>query len=141
MRSKQQRLQRLAGVLFIVLVLAGCNLESARLELTPVSTPDLPRVEFLFPENNSAIYENIDMTLNVVAYDETAGVARIEILVDGEMLLEATPEDEQPVPIFNVETNWLAQGAARHVFTAIAYRADNTRSDEAVLIVEVQPRP
>lgn len=123
-----------------VLLLAGCNLEANRLSLTPLPTPDLPRVAFLFPEDNSIVLENADLTLDIIADDETAGVARVEVRVDGVPILDALPEGGVPVASFRLETNWFAQGIGRHVITAVAFRADGVPSPEAVLILEVQAR-
>lgn len=138
----QMTAQRKVGwLLGVALLLAGCTLEASRLALTPIPTPDIPRVEFLFPDNNSVVLENTDLTLDIIAYDETAGVARVEVRVDGELLLDALPPDAIPVSPFRFETNWLAQGLSRHVIAAVAYRTDGTPSAEALLILDVQPRP
>ena len=123
----------------LLLVLAGCTLSSTN-EL-PLATPDIPRVEILFPENNQQIVEGFDTPLDVYAQDETSGIARIELFVDGELLRSMSPQGAAPtLSDFRVETNWLAEGVGRHVISAIAYRLDGTESSEVAVIVEVIPR-
>jgi hypothetical protein len=125
-------------VLLLIVVLAACNLTTTT--PTPVPTPDLPTVEFLEPPNNSKVFEGVDMSLDIVARDPGAGVARVELFVDGELINDARPEDSAAVPVLRAEMNWLAEGPGLHALTAIAYRLDGTRSDEALLTVEVVVR-
>jgi len=127
------------GYIFVTVLLAGCNIEANRLALTPIPTPDLPRVEFLYPENNSIVIEGVDLTLDIVAYDETSGVTQIEVFIDGVSLQQVVPPDSLAQTTFRIETNWLSAGIGRHSISAIASRGDGVRSDEAILIVEVQP--
>lgn len=126
-------------LLVVAVLLSGCNLTQA--EPTIVPTPDLPEVQILFPENNAQVVENYDLAIDVFAQDATSGIARIEVLLDGESLLTAAPDSEQPVlPQFRVETNWITAGVGRHVISATAYRLDGTASNEVAVIVEVVPR-
>lgn len=122
-----------------LLVLAGCNLDSSN--LTPVPTPDIPRVEFLFPDNNSTVIEGADLTLDILARDEGSGIAQIELLLNGQTLRTASPQDALTLAEFRVEMNWFAQGVGRHVLSVIAYRGDGVPSDEARLVIEVIPPP
>jgi hypothetical protein len=119
----------------ITLVLAGCNLDSST--PTPVPTPDIPSVEFLYPDNDARVTEGTDLTIDIVARDDTAGIQRIELYVNGQLLNTATVPDFGTEPVYRVEMNWFANGIARHVLSAIAYRADGTPSEETFLDVEV----
>lgn len=119
-------------------LLSACTLTDSPPTLTP--TPDLPSVSFQFPENRSQVFEGTDLTLDLVARDNTQGIARIELLVDTQPLQEATPIGGEAVPVFRVEMNWLAQGIGNHILTATAYRADGTPSDETNIVLEVIPR-
>jgi len=125
--------------MLFVLTLNACNL--AGFQPTPSPTPELPSVEFLFPANQSTVVENTDLSLDLVARDAGAGIARIELLADGEKINEATPKDSTVVPVFRVNMNWLALGVGYHSLSAVAYRPDGTASSEALIIVEVVPRP
>ena len=118
------------------MMLAGCNLAGA--STTPVPTPDIPRIQFLFPDNNQQIFEGADLTLDIYAEDATMGVTMIELLVDGESVNTALAE-QLSVPQFRVEMNWFAQGVGLHVLSAVAYRNDGTISEEALIIVDVLP--
>lgn len=119
-------------------VLSGCNLGVA--PDTPVPTPDLPRVEFIAPPNNSQVLEQTDFPLDIIARDASVGIARLEFYIDETLITEVTPQDDEAVPVFRVQVNWLAQGVGLHGASAIAYRPDGTRSDEARLTLEVLPR-
>jgi hypothetical protein len=128
----------LAGVLFLV-SLVSCNL-AVQEAATPAPTPDMPRVEFLYPSSGSSVIEGTDMTIDLIAHDETAGITRIELLLNGLRLREAPTESGVPLPVFRAEMNWMAQGVGLHIMTAIAYRADGTASHEADITLEVLAR-
>lgn len=112
---------------------AGCTLTQA--PATPVPTPDIPRVRFMFPENNARIVQNSEITVDIVAEDESAGIARVVFMVDGTKINEGAPE--APVPIFRAAMNWVAGNLGGHTLHAIAYRPDGTQSDEAIILVDV----
>jgi hypothetical protein len=132
------RFVKLMTALLGVLLVSGCNLSTT--PPTVIPTPDLPRVDFQEPVNGATIVEGSELTIDLVATDATAGIVRIELLVDDLPYREGTTEYELPVPTFHVLLNWLAQGVGRHVLTAIAYRPDGTPSDETRILVEVLPR-
>lgn len=122
-----------------LIMLAGCNLNDPN--ITPIPTLDIPRVEFLYPDNNSIVIEGTDLTLDILATDSSAGIAEIEVFLNGEPLRTAAPQDGVTVPSFRAELNWFAQGVGRHTLTAVASRLDGTQSEEARIIVEVRARP
>jgi hypothetical protein len=127
------------GSLAVLLVaLSACNLTAP--DPTVFPTPDMPQVTFQSPQNNAQVFENFDLVVDIVARDTTLGITRIEFYVDGDLLIEGTPPDEEVVEVFRVNMNWLAQGLGLHTLSAIAYRPDNTPSDEAIIAVEVLPR-
>ncbi|QPC83229.1 hypothetical protein G4Y79_02305 [Phototrophicus methaneseepsis] len=134
MRVFFNSLLRLIGITF---VLAGCNLTTADRLPTPIPTPDLPRAEILEPPNNVQIIEGTEFNIDIVARDESQGIARIVLLIDEVEVNSATPQEEGPVNVFRVTMNWRASGPGRHVIEAIAYRPDETPSDAAVLNVDV----
>lgn len=126
-------------LVLVVLVTAACTLLPGELPV-PSPTPDLPRIEFRFPVNDSAVYEGTDLQLELAAYDPGQGVARIELYIDDQPLNGESPLEAETVPVFTVTMNWLAQSPGRHVLTAIAHRANGQQSDPAVLLVNVLPR-
>jgi hypothetical protein len=119
----------LAGVL-----LAGCNLEAE----TPPPTPDLPRVSITAPQNNRQVFEGVDVSIEVEATDNTVGVSRVELYVDGQLLREADLPTES---IHVAQFNWVARGVGRHPIQAIAYRPDGTRSPEQDGLIELEVIP
>lgn len=130
----------LLGSLLIVL-LAACNLTTPDNLPTPIPTPDLPRVEIIDPPNNVQVYENTEFNFDIVARDETQGISWLVLLVDGAEINQARPQDAETVEVFRVTMNWRTSELGNHAVEAIAYRADGTQSDPAVLNVEVIARP
>ncbi|MBC8098654.1 MAG: hypothetical protein H7Y11_04375 [Armatimonadetes bacterium] len=119
--------------------LAGCNLMADTTTPTPPATPDVPQVAFNAPPNRVQVFDGVLMDLDIVAQDTTAGIARVELYVDGELHTEGEPE-VPPTPLFRVSMNWYAQGVGFHTLTAVAYRPDDTPSQEATIVVEVVAR-
>ena len=121
-----------APTALLLVLLVGCTLES-----TPVPTPDLPRVQFIAPANNSRVVNNTDLTIDLFAQDSTIGIAKIELYADGTLVKEASLPNYDVQTDFRVQVNWLASGLGFHALSAIAYRPDGTRSDETFLSIEV----
>ncbi len=91
------------------------------------------------PTEGDRVVEGFDLTIDLVAQDDApgAGVARVEILINDQLLIEAEPEEGNPVPTFRVETNWITEGTGKHVLSATAYRRDGTQSDTRFITLEV----
>lgn len=118
-------------------LLTACNL--AKPTATPLPTPDIPQVKILSPANNQQVVEGFDFDLDISAFDRSGGIQRIELYVD-EVLINTSQPVNGTVPVFRATMNWLAQGVGWHVITAVAYRADDTRSDKYNITLEVIPR-
>ena len=127
-------------LLWLALALLACNLAIGAAPPRP-PTPDLPRVQILAPANNQQVYEGADLDLDILAQDESQGVARVELWADGVLINSASPSEAPRVAIFRVTMNWLARGLGLHALEVIAYRADGARGDPALLTLEVIPRP
>lgn len=119
------------------LMLTGCNLGTP--QATPVPTPDIPTVQILSPPNNAQVIENTDFDIDILAMDESEGVQKVELYVD-EVLINESAVADAPQSQYRVTMNWLAQNEGLHVLSVIAYRADDTRSDETIINIEVLPR-
>lgn len=130
-------LNHIAILLWVMLTLVGCNLGTP--QATPVPTPDIPNVQILAPPNNAQVIEGTDFDLDILAVDESQGIHRIELYVD-EVLINESPLADPPQTRYRVTMNWLAQGEGFHVLRAIAYRADDIPSNEAVINIEVLPQ-
>jgi hypothetical protein len=81
------------------------------------------------------VVQNAEITVDIVAEDDTAGIARIIFMVDGTQINEGAPD--AVVPVFRVAMNWVAGNLGGHTLHAIAYRPDGTQSDEAIILVDV----
>lgn len=120
-----------------LLTLTACNLGTA--PSTPVPTPDIPTVEILAPSNNQQVFVGTDFDIDILATDQSQGIKRIELFLDGGLLNDSTVISGTQKQ-YRVTMNWLAQGEGFHVLTAVAYREDETRSDESLINLEVIPR-
>jgi len=104
-------------------------------------TPDLPQVRFLFPENNAQVYDGAEILVDILAEDATAGIVKIDFLVDGVKINEGIPA--AVTSPFRVQMNWIANGIGGHTLSVISYRADGTTSLEVpgsnLILAEVVP--
>lgn len=130
---------RVSLIIGLLVILAACNLTGAPVPTEIPPTPDLPRVEFIFPENNATVFEGTDLTVDLVARDETQGVATIVFFVDGNEV-QTGDQPDGGIDVFRVNMNWVAEGVGVHSLSAIAYRPDGTPSDETTILVEVVAR-
>ncbi len=130
-----------ASVIITLLVgmLSACNLVPTQ-ETTPAPTPDLPHVEFLSPPNQATVIEGALLDVDIVAQDETSGIARVEFIVDGNVLQTGETESGNE-NIYRVTMNWLAEGVGFHSLTAVAYRPTGIAGQETTIVVEVVPDP
>ncbi|MEZ4669789.1 MAG: Ig-like domain-containing protein [Anaerolineae bacterium] len=135
------RQKRLFALIGVTLLLNGCNLRYGNVTNTPFPTPDIPRLHFLFPENNSTVLEGTDLGVNLLAEDAGIGVAQVQLLVDDTLVGEGKPEIAEAVPTFTVTLHWIAKGIGKHALVAYAFRPDGTPSAPATIVLEVVPRP
>lgn len=129
-------------VVLMLLLLPACTLVGPEIPLTP--TPEIPSIQFQFPNNNAQVFVNTDLNIELVARDNTTGISRVELyvgpLAEGEPLQTIRPVAAESVPVFTVTANWLARPVGVTSLTAVAYRADGARSDETTILIEVIPR-
>ena len=125
-------------LIVVALALAACNLQQGTPTLLP--TADAPAVEFLSPVNGSSVFAGTDLTIELVARDAGAGVARLQLWIDDLPHQEGAPVENTAVPTFTVTMNWLAEGIGFHSLTAIAYRPDGTASPPTIISVQVVER-
>jgi len=130
-------IRKIAYLLIMMLVMISCNLGTP--QATPVPTPDIPIVQILAPPNNAQVIDGIDFDIDILATDPSQGISKVELYVD-EVLINESVVSGTPQPQYRVTMNWLAQGTGLHVVSVIAYRADETRSDETILNIDVVPR-
>lgn len=131
-------MKQLTLSLILAFTVAGCNLGTDG--ITPVPTPDIPTVEILAPTNNQQVIEDFDFDIDIVARDDSQGIALIELYVDDLLINFSSPVDSQSVPVFRTAMNWRAIGVGRHIIEVLAYRADGTQGDPARINIEVLAR-
>lgn len=129
-------------LLGMTLLLGSCNLRQANAPTdTPYPTPDIPRVRFMFPDNNSNVLEGTDLAVELLAEDSGTGIARVQLAVDDVLQGEGKPEVAPSVPAFSAKIHWIATGVGLHSLTAIAFRENGQASAPATLVLSVIPRP
>lgn len=129
--------QTITLMVMLILFVSGCNLGTP--QATPVPTPDIPTVQILAPPNNAQVIDGTDFDIDILAVDESQGIFKIELYVDGELINDNIAVGGAQ-PQYRVTMNWLAKGVGFHVVSVIAFREDDTRSDEVVINIEVIPR-
>jgi len=129
--------QNIILMVMLIAIMSGCNLGTP--QETPIPTPDIPTVQILAPPNNAQVIDDTDFDIDILGVDPSQGIAKIELYVDGELINENSAVDGA-LPQYRVTMNWLAKGVGFHVVSVIAFREDNTRSDEVVINIEVVPR-
>ncbi len=136
-------LKRITLVMMLALLsLSGCNLRSTSAPTdTPFPTPDIPRIRFVFPDNNSSVLDGTDLAVELLAEDSGTGIAKVQLIVDDVLQGEGKPEVSSSVPAFSVKIHWMANGIGLHSLTAIAFREDGRTSDAATLVLLVIQRP
>lgn len=124
--------------LLLFCLLCGCNLIAGT--LTPTPPPNIPTITFQYPANDSTVAEGADVQIQLLAQDAIGdGISRVELLVDDQPHQEGVPLISRAVPVFTVEMNWLAEGVGLHSLSAVAFRADGTSSDPAIIRILVVP--
>ena len=89
-----------------------------------------PSVLVQAPTNGAVVPvgSNVDAT---GAASDTVGVDHVALFVDGVSV--ASSPSGQPTPLLPFSLTWLATPAGPHVLQVVAYRADGTTSDPAVI--------
>ncbi|MFZ4828661.1 MAG: Ig-like domain-containing protein [Phototrophicaceae bacterium] len=135
MNTQLRRMICLVGMLCAVLL--GCTLSN---NVPPPSpTPDFPSVQFISPLNNATVIEGTELLFDMVATYQTAGIERVELVIDTQPHNQAKPT-ESSVPVFATQMNWLAAGVGKHIITAQAFGKDGMPGAEASIVIEVLSR-
>ena len=130
----------LLRMLLFALCLGACSLSKPAPTPAPTVTPAIPQVKILFPAHNQQVIEGVVFDIDILAKDFGQGVARIELLVDGELTQTAESENGAPGD-YRVTMNWFAKGIGWHKFAAVAYREGGAASQPAIIALEVVPAP
>ncbi len=118
-----QKLARLTIVILLALAVAACNV------------PGKPTVVILSPPSGSQYHEGEDVAVQSTATD-AAGVVRVELVVDGNVVRVDPSPTAQGQPSFSLIQTWKAtQGA--HTILVRAYNATGAVSDPAGISISV----
>jgi len=139
MRAPLPSARNLLKIVGWLVVLSACNLSApAPPTPLPTATSAIPQAQILYPPHNQRVVEGIIFDIDILASDPAAGIQRVELYVDEELLQSSETETGQE-QYYRMTTNWLAKGIGWHKFSAIAYRADGTASHPHVIALEVVP--
>ena len=119
------------GVMLVAL-LAGCT--SAPTASNLPGGVSRPMVVVQSPINGAGVAQGASIAVSGAASDPV-GVDHVTLFADG--LAVATTPSGQPATLVPFNLSWLAMVAGPHVLQVIAYRADGTPSDPAVVNVAV----
>ena len=136
-RASSRCTRILPGLLICLVALGACNLSPpAPPTPLPTATPAIPQVEILYPPHNQRVIEGVIFDIDILASDPAAGIQRVELFVDEE-LLQSSESANATERNYRVTTNWFAKDLGWHKFAAIAYRADGTASNPHIIALEV----
>jgi hypothetical protein len=139
-------------VLFVFLFVLGCIPQTAP-PPTPTATimdPGIPSVVIQSPPSESTFPAQSRVLIHSSAQDETVGINRVELSVNGALVRsDKTPEDT-PQNQYSLLQAWVPEQPGEYILTVVAYRSDGTASSpakinliasepEAVLVEEGQP--
>jgi hypothetical protein len=110
------------GLLIVVMLACGLGLEAA----------DRPSVAITSPDDGSRVMVGQDVTVQATAADEK-GVVRVELWVDGSMVISQTSSIPQGQPKLKVALLWRPQDAGLHVVEAQAYNLDEVPSKPSTI--------
>jgi hypothetical protein len=116
----------------------GVNFDDPR----PILSEDKPSIVFLAPASNSRYAAGAQIQLFAEAQDLGAGVARIEFYDNFDSIIgTVNATNSGGDPILQAIVPWTPIEAQRHFIKAKAFRADNTSSTQAEVIIEVVAVP
>src|SRR5262245_32084654 len=118
----------------LILAISGCN--SQQPNPTPGPT-NLPVVTLSNPKPGEQLETGREIKVQSASIDP-AGVARVELVVNGEPIWVDANAQPQPNTPFIVAQPWLPRGPGRYILQARAYNTNNLIGISAPLTVEVE---
>jgi hypothetical protein len=119
-------------LLSLIVAMSGCSLQS-----TPSATPaSRPVVTLSSPAPGEPLELGQEISIQSTSVDST-GIARVELLVNGETVWVDANAQPQPNTPFIVAQPWQPQTPGRYIIQARAYNMDNAFGESLPLAVEV----
>ncbi len=126
--SRSRRLGSLLVGAALLALIAGCS--SAPAGPSSSASGAKPTVTIQSPANGAVVAVGQTVAITGSASD-TVGVDHVALFADG-VSFASTPSGT-PAPTVPFSLNWLATPAGPHILQVLAYRADGTASDPAVI--------
>ncbi len=122
------------GISVLLLAALACNIPG--IGGGGASAEGKPTVTITSPPNNASAVLGQEMLIQSTATD-TVGVVRVDLLVDETLVRSDTAPNPEGQTSFSLLQGWTPTTAGQHTIKVIAYRADGTASDPAIITVTV----
>ena len=137
--------------LLLLLFLAGCRSAAPEIASTASASPVASETSTPTPENPPSVVIDTPPSNSIFGVGERVivqstandgiGIARIELLVNGEVVRVDQVPEGKPQPQFSLLQPWEPTNAGEHTLRVIAYRADGTASEPATIVIVVEEAP
>lgn len=128
----QLKPKRIFVALLMVTFILGCDISS----ILPGSSAR-PVAQIQSPEGGATFKEGDEIPIQSTSRDP-AGIVRVELLVDGQVVSTDAPPIPQGQVSFSLVQKWKATGGS-HTISVRAYNAAGTGSDPANITIQVAP--
>ncbi|MDX2141011.1 MAG: SH3 domain-containing protein [Chloroflexota bacterium] len=130
------RLNACVLVVGISLLLTGCNLNQSPTNET-LAVTGAPQVRIIAPQPNAILLEGASIPIQAQVTNAGADIARVDVLIDGAVAQTFASPNESGAPAFSIAHTWVAAGIGAHTIDVVAFRADESSSEPAVVSVSV----
>ncbi len=113
----------------------ACNLPG--LNSTPANTGNKPSVTISNPAANAQLAAGQAITVTSASIDPASAVARVELVVDGQVVYVDANANPNPGQPFIVAQPWTPSGPGPHTMQVKAYNQNNASGESAALPVQV----
>jgi hypothetical protein len=128
----------LIGLLLLIMT-TGCTLslvDSAtdNSTATPSVLPGQPQVQILPRLANTAYREGVLVYILATVRNAGANIARLEVLVDGVIVVQRDNPNVMSEAVFTVQETWLATGVGERTITVAVLRSNGERGEDSIQI-------
>lgn len=131
------QLIRVIGLLALVVVFAGCSLNTPEGEEDAITISGAPVVRLVSPQPNATYLEGVSVNIQALVTNAGADIDRVEVSVDNVIVATLTDPNTTESPQFSIAHTWTSAGVGAHSVTVSAFRADGSSSDPASANVNV----
>lgn len=115
---------------------SGCSLTVAP-EAETTTITGVPVVQLFAPIPNGAYLDGVAVNIQALVTNAGADIARVEFAVDDAIIATAESPNSADTLAFSLTRSWTTVGLGEHTIRVIAFRADGSASDPAVVTIRV----